>query len=267
MNTWTQRLRDRFDEVMAARQLRGCTRVGSRPVLRGAPFVFNAGDLVIGDDFRLSSTPVRSHLFVTKGGRMRIGHRANIGAGAALSCLGQVDIEDDVTMGDYVIVMDSDFHVAEDKTLDAVPRPVHIGRGARLGHRVVVLPGSTVGAGAIVRSGSVVSGEVPGGAIVEGNPARPPMERSDGSGDVADDVLQLVKVVLGLSALPDLAAGPGEINEWDSLGALRLIVALEERLGVSLTDDDLKSVRSIGELVRRVESAQHPREKALVPSE
>jgi acetyltransferase-like isoleucine patch superfamily enzyme len=255
-----QTLRDRYEAYITARQLRSCTRIGARPRLRGRATVFNAGELVIGDDFRLVSSPVRSHLFVTQGGRMHIGHRASIGAGAALSCLGRVEIGDDVTFGDYVIVMDSDFHVAEDKTVDATPRPVRIGDGARLGHRVVVLPGSTVGAGAVVRAGSVVSGEVPEGAVVEGNPARPPLERAGASATAAEDVPELVMLVLGLPGVPGLDAGPAQISEWDSLGALRIVVALEERLGVSLTDDDVRSVRSIGELVGRVEAARRHRD-------
>jgi acetyltransferase-like isoleucine patch superfamily enzyme len=251
-----QMLRHRVDVALTTRRLHGCTSVGARPQLRGKPYVLNFGELAIGDDFQLVSTPIRSHIFVSKGGRMRIGHRANIGAGAALSCLGQVDIDDDVTLGDYVMLMDSDFHVAEDKTVDATPRPVRLGRGARLGHRVVVLPGSTVGRGAVVRSGSVVSGEVPENAVVEGNPARPPIDRTGPSREVSEEVPRLVMLVLGLPAIPDLNAGPGQIAQWDSLGALRLIVALEESLGVALTDDDLKQVRSVGELVARVEAAQ-----------
>jgi hypothetical protein len=199
---------------------------------------------------------------------MRIGHRVTIGAGAALSCLERVDIDDDVTMGDFVIVMDSDFHVAEDRTVDATPRAVHIGRGAQLGHRVVVLPGSTVGAGAIVRSGSVVYGDVPDHAVVEGNPARSSLESPTPSERVvSEDVPRLVMRVLGLATVPDLSAGPGQIAEWDSLGALRLIVALEERLGVSLTDDDLRSVQSVGELVWRVEAAKRDRDTPRTPWE
>jgi acyl carrier protein len=70
-------------------------------------------------------------------------------------------------------------------------------------------------------------------------------------------------LVLGLPALPDLRTGPSEIAQWDSLGALRLIVAIEERLGVSLTDEDLKSVQSVGELARRVEAARLPPDASL----
>ena len=48
----------------------------------------------------------------------------------------------------------------------------HIGEGATLGPRAIVLPGLTVGDGAKVLAGAVVVKDVPPGAIVGGNPAR-----------------------------------------------------------------------------------------------
>jgi acetyltransferase-like isoleucine patch superfamily enzyme len=225
-------------------------------VLRGAPFVSNTGELRIGDDFHLVSRPVRSHLFVT--GRMVIGHRVRVGAGAAISCLGSVILEDDVAIGDFAIVLDSDFHAAEDMSARSAPRPIRIGKKARIGHRVVVLPGSSIGPGAVVRAGSIVSGEVAAGTTVEGNPARVRLERDDSAeptGDAARDVPRLVMRVFGLPGIPDIYAGPAQISQWDSLGALRLIVALEETFGISLAEDQFKSVRSIHDLVGHVEGA------------
>ncbi|MBV8880813.1 MAG: N-acetyltransferase, partial [Planctomycetaceae bacterium] len=45
-------------------------------------------------------------------------------------------------------------------------------RGARIGMNVTLLPGVVVGAGALVGAGSVVTRDVPPGAVVRGNPAR-----------------------------------------------------------------------------------------------
>lgn len=50
--------------------------------------------------------------------------------------------------------------------------PIRIEDGAWLGGSVVILPGVTIGAGAIVGAGSVVTRDVPPGATVAGNPAR-----------------------------------------------------------------------------------------------
>lgn len=224
-------------------------------MLRGAPFIVNSGELRIGDDFYLSSAPVRSHLNVV--GRMRIGNRVRIGGGAAISCRGAIEIEDDVSIGDFAIILDSDFHVATDISTEAPPKPILISRGVRIGHRVVVLPGSTIGAGAIVKAGSVISGVIPENAAVEGNPARQSLP-DDGSIRPSEaspsDVPALVMRVLGLSALPDIEDGPQQIARWDSLGALRIIVAIEERFGVALSEDQFKATRSIGDLMAQVAS-------------
>jgi acetyltransferase-like isoleucine patch superfamily enzyme len=55
---------------------------------------------------------------------------------------------------------------------DAPARPVRIGNGVWIGFDSVVLPGTTIGDGAIVGARSVVESDVPPFAIVAGNPAR-----------------------------------------------------------------------------------------------
>ncbi|SFE26918.1 sugar O-acetyltransferase [Paracidovorax konjaci] len=51
-------------------------------------------------------------------------------------------------------------------------RPVHIGRDVWIGGGAILLPGVTVGDGALIGAGSVVTRDVPAGATVAGNPAR-----------------------------------------------------------------------------------------------
>jgi acetyltransferase-like isoleucine patch superfamily enzyme len=50
--------------------------------------------------------------------------------------------------------------------------PIHVKKGSSIGARAVILPGVTIGKGAIVGAGSVVTRDVPDNAIVAGNPAR-----------------------------------------------------------------------------------------------
>ena len=57
---------------------------------------------------------------------------------------------------------------------------VQIGARAWIGYRAIVLPGVTIGEGAVVGAGSVVARDVPAFAIVVGNPARIVGERPRG---------------------------------------------------------------------------------------
>lgn len=54
----------------------------------------------------------------------------------------------------------------------AEPRPIEIGPNVWIGFDVVVLPGVTIGEGAVVGAKSVVTADVPPYTVVAGNPAR-----------------------------------------------------------------------------------------------
>ena len=62
---------------------------------------------------------------------------------------------------------------------DLVIKPVRVGKWADIGVNAVLLPGVTVGQGAIVGAGAVVTGDVPDYAIVAGVPARLLRSRKD----------------------------------------------------------------------------------------
>ena len=72
-----------------------------------------------------------------------------------------------------VIIMDSDFH---DFTIDGVSEevtaPIRIGSHVWIGTRAVILKGVTIGDGAVIAAGSVVTKDVPPATIVGGVPAR-----------------------------------------------------------------------------------------------
>lgn len=50
--------------------------------------------------------------------------------------------------------------------------PIHICKGVRLGMGTIVLPGVTIGEGAITGAGSVITKNVPAWTVVAGNPAK-----------------------------------------------------------------------------------------------
>ncbi len=242
--------------AMAPAYLRSVTTLGARSRLRGAPLVRNRGRITIGDDFRLDSWPVRSHLVAGRRGFIEIGHRVSIGAGAAISSEAHVRIGDGVRLAPAVMIMDSDYHDRKDRFAAAPGSPIVIDDEACLGRNVTVLKGAYIGRGAWIGPGSVVSGPVPPGACVSGIPARAfsgeakAPARSHGDADLLERVRQVVGDTFGVTP-PGPGDGPATVPGWDSLGALRLLLALEEEFGIVLPDalGEAESVLDLSGLV------------------
>jgi acetyltransferase-like isoleucine patch superfamily enzyme len=90
-----------------------------------------------------------------------------------------VTIEDEVFIGHGVMFINDKYprstttggHLQTEA--DWICTPTLIRRGASIGSNATILCGVTVGEGALVGAGSVVTRDVPAGATVAGNPARP----------------------------------------------------------------------------------------------
>jgi acetyltransferase-like isoleucine patch superfamily enzyme/acyl carrier protein len=235
--------------------LAGVDQVGSGALLQGRPWIKNEGRLRIGQDFSMSSTPAVSHLVTWPGGSLTIGDRVAISYGAAISVAASLDIGDDTRIGPYSVVMDSDYHNVDDRSAAAETTPIVIGRGVSIGSRVTVLRGTTIGDGARILAGSVVSGLVPAGAVFGGVPARAVGASTARSSDGQVDLRELVKRVLGMQRSPEETDGPDTIPEWDSLGTLKLLLAIEEAHALTLPEEEMRSARSLTALAEVITRA------------
>jgi maltose O-acetyltransferase len=85
-----------------------------------------------------------------------------------------ISIGDHVAIGHQVMILTTSHEIGSPGQRAAAleARPVTIKTGAWLGARCTILPGVTVGAGAIVAAGAVVSRDVPSNTMVVGIPAR-----------------------------------------------------------------------------------------------
>jgi acetyltransferase-like isoleucine patch superfamily enzyme len=119
--------------------LYGCT-IGSNCMI--GPFVEIQKGVAIGNNVR-----VQSHAFICEG----------------------VTIEDEVFVGHHVVFINDKYpKVGSDWKL----LPVLVKKGASIGSNATILGGVIIGAKSLVGAGSVVTKDVPDGAIVAGNPAR-----------------------------------------------------------------------------------------------
>lgn len=167
-------LRDLLQRARAGYWLRRCARVGRGAQLHGRPTVMAAAGIIqIGERFRLASKPVASHLVAGPGAVLEIGHDVSIGAGAAIAAFEHVQIGDGTRIGPFVILMDTNFHGSPgQQSIEHDCRPVIIGSQCRIGSRVTITRGATIGDGARILSGSVVTSAIPAGMCAAGSRAR-----------------------------------------------------------------------------------------------
>lgn len=118
---------------------------------------------------------VKSRAYFGTGENIVIGDRSQLGK--HLRAERDLTLGTDVVMGPDVVMMSSS-HAFEDLDVPvnqqgALPRrPITIGNDVWIGTRVIIMPGVTIGDKAVIGAGSVVTRNVPTGAIVAGNPAK-----------------------------------------------------------------------------------------------
>lgn len=144
--------------------------------------------LLLGSD--LSGVSVGTNSIIHKGARLQtfptreyprpkisIGDNCYIGYFLSVLSGADVIIGNDVLIASNVLIasenhgMDPECGIPYmDQALSS--SPVSIGDGCWIGERVIVLPGVSIGAGAIIGAASVVSKDIPAHTIALGSPAR-----------------------------------------------------------------------------------------------
>lgn len=116
---------------------------------------------------------IERNAFFTAG--LSIGDNSGIGIDCEIN--GCVKIGNDVMMGPEVVIYTSghkfertDIPMWQQGSTEV--RPVRIGNDVWIGRRVIIMPGVTVGDGAIIGAGAIVTKDVPAYCIVGGVPAK-----------------------------------------------------------------------------------------------
>lgn len=153
---------------------------------RKAPFIKRrTGGVTIGKKFtclnKVDSNSlglIQPCLFniVLKGKRITIGDHVGI-SGATLCAVEDILIGNNVMIGSGVVITTTDSHPIhwEARRLNTEPpasAPVVIGNDVFIGARAIILKGVTIGDGAVIGAGSVVTKSIPPRVIAAGNPAK-----------------------------------------------------------------------------------------------
>jgi acetyltransferase-like isoleucine patch superfamily enzyme len=117
-------------------------------------------ECLIGDDVAIWSNTVVDY-------GCRIGDRVKIHCNCYVAQF--TEVEDDAFLAPGVTIA-NDFYPGSQESAELMAGP-RIGAGAQVGVNVTILPFVRIGPGALIGAGSVVTRDVPAGAVAFGNPA------------------------------------------------------------------------------------------------
>lgn len=111
-----------------------------------------------------------SDIRVFNNGRLTLGS-GYINGFSQIVCADKIEIGNDVAIAREVIIRDTDAHEILNNNHKKI-KPVKIGNHVWIGARAMIMKGVTIGDGAIIAAGAVVTKDVPEKCIVAGIPAK-----------------------------------------------------------------------------------------------
>ncbi len=130
-----------------------------------------------------------SGIWIFSGRNLKLGDDVDVAKGVLITTDGGVDIGDRVLIGYNTMILSSNHHIpaVEQKIFESghQKKPVFIESDVWIGGGSVVLPGVTIGTGAVVAAGSIITKDIPAYAIAAGVPAKV-LKYRDGT-EVSDD--------------------------------------------------------------------------------
>jgi carbonic anhydrase/acetyltransferase-like protein (isoleucine patch superfamily) len=144
----------------------GCQWPGSNLYVPGQLYVGPGATLRVADEFRVFTG---SRILLETGATLTLGS-GYLNLDSRVQCFSSISIGAGVFIGEQVIIRDSDSHELQGGRL-ASTAPIAIGNHVWIGTRAMILKGVSVGDGAVVAAGAVVTRDVPAGSLVAGVPA------------------------------------------------------------------------------------------------
>lgn len=125
--------------------------------------------LIVNGHFRAFA---QSSMELFPGACLTVGN-SYLNSGSVIACANSITIGDGVAIARNVMIYDSDHHalLASDGTRLNPSAPIIIRDHVWIGVSAVILKGVTIGEGAVVAAGAVVTRDVPPHCMVAGNPA------------------------------------------------------------------------------------------------
>lgn len=147
-------------------RLRLLTDIGYLPSHRARNAVYRRSGMTLP---RTSSIHWRTEFYAPE--LIVIGEYCTLGDSCFLDGRSGLTIGDSVNLGSHVTIYTRE-HAVNSPDFAETGAPVVVGNHAWIASHAIVLPGVTIGEGAVVAAGAVVTRDVPPFTIVGGNPAR-----------------------------------------------------------------------------------------------
>lgn len=112
-------------------------------------------------------------IVIFEGGSLTLGKNSYMNQ-SLIQCASSITIGDNCAIAGDVLIQDTDFHTVLDENGHEKPvsKPIVIGNNVWICAKATILKGVTIGDGAIVAAGAVVTKSVPPHSLVAGNPAK-----------------------------------------------------------------------------------------------
>ena len=138
----------------------------------GRVYVSGTAEITLGRRSRLG---MEVELRTVDAGRIHIGDDTRINRGCTLTSYSHIAIGDFCLIGEFVSIRDANHGLSCDAPMRLQPHtfaPIRIGRDVWIGRGSCILPGVTIGSGAVIGANSVVTRDIPEFAIAAGAPAK-----------------------------------------------------------------------------------------------
>ena len=169
-------------KILSTYYAQRCQVIGERFLVKGLMRLSNRGTFEVGNNCLIDSSWMRSvKIDVGRDAILKIGSQVYLNEGVNITCNISVSIGNRCLFAPEVVIIDDDGHPVDwqhrHDYWPAGPKtrlgaPVIIEDNVWLGTRAMVLKGVTIGAGAVIAAGAVVTRPVPAGTLVAGVPAR-----------------------------------------------------------------------------------------------
>jgi acetyltransferase-like isoleucine patch superfamily enzyme len=164
-------LKGSLDMINASIRLRNCTK-GKMVTVKGRLNIIAKGKIKIGNNCKIWSHIGTTQISAGPRAIIDIGDNTFINTGTIITSRRYIKIGKNCHIANQVIMMDDDFHDVGKREATSGKEAIIIGDNVWIATRATILKGVSIGEGAVIAAGAVVTKDVPAFTLVGGVPAK-----------------------------------------------------------------------------------------------